>query len=248
MTMTEDNEAETEVGRAAAAIEALEAQVVERLRGGVVDLSEILTLVSPGYVSPPAPAKLPLPAVITDEQRAALERFTEVFGSVVPTERRALTEAEGDALLHERAVIVEVKKLAESREADIKTTVHNAMDVDFEATFDPDADLPEGVYRNKDGHYVVEGEVHGGGDTAFRRGVRAGKDVLDVAALQALADDPDEPCITHAEYLAMTTQTRVVDENKVMLALKSKPHLIEAIRRATVTNPPTAAITVGKRK
>jgi hypothetical protein len=218
-------------------IETLSRRVKE---GTLVKFGDLLDEAAPP--APPAvlPTHLPVPRQITDEQKLALERLPEVFGSVIPAERRRVEPPEVHLLLEERRVLKTVEKMVSERTADIATTIHNHLDVEAEAQGLADDDTP----RNKDGHYVLDGVVRGEVSDAqqFTREARAPSPNLDILKLQALADDPEVDWFDHDDYLAMTAQTRVVDPNKAMLHLQKKPNLVRAVREAASRSAPSAAV------
>ncbi len=172
----------------------------------------------------------PLPAVITDTQKAALAKLTKVFGKVVPTEVRALTDDEVTDLMDERLTLDEVEKLAKDRKAVIRTTVLNHIDTETE----------EEVPRDKEGHVLraakVDDPAHG---KSFSWEMRKHGGALDPEGLLALVE---AGTIERSTYLAMTTQVRVVDENKVMLELKKHPELIDALGDAITKTGQTGAL------
>lgn len=189
------------------------------------------------------PAKISPPAQITKSEREALERLPDVFGVVVPTEVRALEPKEIDQLLSERQVLKTIKEMAAKRIDDgIRTTVLNHNDTLF-AEGKSDEELAE-ADRTKDGHYVAPGKHPGEGENGKQFSVEPtkGKAQMDPNALKALSEDPEVEWFTHEDYLAMTTQTRVFDEAKVMLLLKRKPELVRAVREATIRSNPTVAV------
>lgn len=222
-------------------------KAVERLQSDKpVSMTDLLKVLRPDPVGPEKVSeKVPAPAAITKEQRAALERVMEVFGQVVPTERRALQPAEVSSLLEEKRVLAEVEKMAKKRVESIRTTVYNHLDVEAEQDDSFDA---EHTLKDKDGHYILKGEARGTENDGekFARETREGSPTLDVEALKALADDPDFEGLDHKTYLSMTTQTRVVDEAKVMLALKKDPSLVSAIARASKPGNLTSSFNVRK--
>lgn len=193
--------------------------------GQIVSLADLKKALAKPAVQPPAPAKVPLPKQITDTQRAALEILPTVFGMVVPAEKRALTPGELSLLHTERQTLDTVEKMAKARKDDIRTAVVNHLDV--QAGDAPDA------FRDSEGHILKAAKVViPGTDQAFSWEVRdgSGGDITD-QALQDLAADPDSP-FTHDDYLAMTSQVRVVDEPKFLLHLRKHPELAAEIAKA----------------
>lgn len=213
-------------------------RAVEALRNGSDDIKSILRDVAQPEDYEPSPTAPPS-LTLTDEQREALDRVAEVFGSVVPDEVRELTPAEIGLLLTERITLDTVKKMAAARIDAIRDTVLNHSDMAGESEDAPIA---------KNGHRARTARISSGeGDKEFSVETRSGSVSIDLDALKALVED-DEVDFTHEDYLACTTQTRVFDEHKAMLLLKSKPEAVEAISRATVEGSPSVAVYVRKRK
>lgn len=214
------------------------AATISRLREGeIVGISDLVATLAPPASPGAPPSRAPLPAAITDAQHAALERLPEVFGSVVPTERRALSSDEVALLREERETVDTVAKMAAARKDDIAVTINNHFDCLLEAE-----GVPEDVQTNKNGHYVVAGRAPAGEGKVWSREVRRGSSSIDPAELKAMAEDPDIPEFTHDDYLAMTEQVRVVEENRFMLHLKKNPHLLPIVARATRSSPSTSSI------
>lgn len=228
---------------AAQSTEALVRQVVAKIEDGAVSLSDLLKIVAAKPDPLPVPEHLPLPAQITPDQRKALERLPEVFGRVVPVERCSLQPVEVKALHVERETLDEIEKMAAKRKEGIRTAVCNHLDVLFERT---QAEEAQAAPRDKDGHYVVAGKTPiPDSDKCFSREVRGGAVALSPALLQALVEAGE---LEHDDYLAMTTQERVLDENKVMLRLKKKPNLVSVLAKATTVGHSTASLYVRKQK
>lgn len=220
--------------------------VVDRINSGALSMADLLKALSPKPTALPAPEHMPVSAVIPDEDRKAIERVLEVFGKVVPTERRVLQPAEVDALIEEKQVLDRLKKMSERRLSEgIRPAIFNHLDVEVEEGSPEEAAATD---RDKDGHYLREGEAVGTGSTGvkYTREIRTSSPTLDIEALKALSEDPDYPDFTHADYLSMTEQVRVVEESKVLLALKKNPNLIHAIAKATRPGSKSASLYLRK--
>ncbi len=207
-----------------------------------VSLKDVVGLLAPEPERLPVPEVLPLPAVITKEQREALAHLNNTFGAVVPTERRALESSEIEAIHDERKTLDQIEKLASNRKADIRTAVVNHFDVIQEEA----GDVTEETPRDKEGHYVgakVQEPIPNS-DKKWSWEIRGGSPELNIAELERLADDETYEGFTRKDFLAMTTQTRVVDENKVMLAMKKNPELVRTIAKATKTSAKTGSLFV----
>lgn len=211
------------------ALDVLVGKALAEINKGSVTLADLLKALSPPQQSEPVPAVLPTPAEITTKQREAMARIPEVFGQVVPTERRALQPVEVSALVREKQTLDEITKMAANRLGDITVTVHNHLDVVVEDTLIAGQEPP---LRDEKGHYIKAGKAPGPDvEHQFSRETRAAAASLPVENLKALEDSGD---ITHEDFLALTRQVRVVDEMNVIAALKKKPSLITAIAKATV--------------
>lgn len=240
MATTEEEMTETpEPTQQTADLEQVVRLVVDRINDGSLAFGDLLKHLAPPPPTPVVPAHAPVPAVITDEQRLAITKLDTVFGKVVPTDRRKLAPAEVTALVEEKKTLDQLKKLAEDRHEGMRTTLFNHLDLEAEEAGAASEDTP----RDKRGHYVLGGEVLGSPGTGkkFTREVREGAPSLDAEALKALIGQEGLD-FTNDDYLDMTTQTRLVDEHKVMLALKKKPALIQAIKLATRRSDPSAAM------
>lgn len=212
--------------------------VIDKLPLGKVSYKDALAVVAQPPEKLPVPEKLPAPAVITDEQRAALQRLVEVFGGVVPTERRDLTIPEVTQLLVETRTLKAVEKLTKDRISDIRTTMFNHFDVVAEKAKLVDDDTP----RTEEGHYPLAGEAKGDAQpTKFTREVRQGSVDVSESMLRELAEDESYPDFTHTDYLAVTVPVRMFNEHKFMLALKKKPKLLVAIQKAVTKGRPVAS-------
>lgn len=201
---------------------------------------------------PAFPARVALPVQITPKQKAALDRLPDLFGKVVPMERRLLEAPEVDGLLDERDVLNEIKKMVEDRISDgIRLTVLNHHDVEVEETVPEDERAQ--LWRDKDGHYIPTQTTQVKGSSAHEQAFsvepRSGSTTIDLKKLLAQVANPDaETEFSHADFLAMTTQTRVFDEAKAMLVLRKKPELLTVLRAAATKGAPSVAVQPRKAK
>lgn len=223
-------------------LDVLVQQALVQINSGSITLADLLKALSPKQQSAPVPAVLPKPAEIAEKQRAAMAKVPDVFGQVVPTERRALEPVEVKALVEEKQTLDTVKKMAETRLKDITLTVHNHLDVEIEAAL-PEADRP---IRDDNGHYIVAGEAPAPGEEQqFTREVKNYAASLSVEGLQlqeALG------LLSHEDFLAMTSQVRVVDEAKVMQAVRKKGELVHVLAAATTAGKQGTSVQLRKRK
>lgn len=195
--------------------------------GRIVTLADLKTRLAKPAVAPPVPDKVPLPAQITEDERKALAKLPEVFGSVVPVRKRELASVEVEAIYRERECLDVIAKMIDARKADIRTAVVNHFDAKLEATG------AEQTWRDAEGHYVVAAHENiPNSKKCWSWEVREGSAPgITEASLKHLVDDPDSS-FTHEDYLAMTSQVRVVDENKFLLHLRKNPTLLGEISKA----------------
>lgn len=219
-------------------------ELVRSAAKSITSLDDVIRFLRP---QAPAPAQVVLPpaAIITADEKAALERLPRVFGSVVPTERRDLKTEEVTKLHEERATLDVLEKMIKERKEAIRTTVLNALDVQFEAKADPGP----GAARDKDGHYLQAGsinipETH----QRFSWEVSGGSVDVDPETLLAVADDPEVAEISHQDYLDVTTPVRVVDISKFLAKLKEKPEVLIHTGAFVKQGSPRGALNIRKQR
>lgn len=227
-----------------APLEQLVVTAVDQINSGSIKLADLLTTLSPVPAQETPEGEVPIPLEITAEQRAALFRVIEVFGKVVPSERRKLTPDEVSMLIEEKETLDSIKKMAEARlDTGVKVAIHNHLDVEAEEH----GFGPETSPRNKDGHYVLEGIARGNAASqkVFKREVANYTPTVALSALEALENDP-EVQFDHSDFLAITSPTRVLDENKLMLHMRKNPHLVLALAKAITPGKVVASINLRK--
>lgn len=215
-------------------------RVVGQLRPLVADLSfdELLRRFVPAVAPRVEIEQIDLPTVspLTDEQKAALTLLPKVFGKVNTTERRKLEPAELGDLLDERVVIGDIGAFLDKRKEAIRTMVLNHIDTAH-------ADDKKPVEHDSKGHVLIAEKVRVEGKAkCFSVELREGTPDVDADVLKEIAQDDAYPEFTNDDYLAMTTATRVVDEHKVMLALRKDPTLLRALAKATRPGKTTASL------
>ncbi len=223
-------------------LEVLVKAAIKEVNKSNITLKDVLVALSPAQKSAEIDV-LPVPQQITPEQHAAVDKVSEVFGQVVPTERRELTSVEVNSLIEEKETLDELKKMADSRMGNIRISIHNHMDIEAERV----GTIDDETLRSDKGYYILGGKVRGTSDAPkqWSREVRQNSPSLNAVALKALEDNPDVD-FDHEDFLAMTTQTRVVDENKVMLTLKKNPQLVMALQEAVVPGSKSASLYLRK--
>lgn len=226
----------------ATSLEAVPQEALEAVNKGSISWKTLAELLTKGRkpVKVERPAVLPVPAEITEKQIEAMRHLLDVFGKVVPTERRALEVSEIAALIDERLTLDIIKEMAETRIGHIRTTVLNHMDVSKENAFDNVTDRPLGgdlieeALIDKEGHYVPDSKVQVGAPNqekvfSWERSTIAPD--IDLDALKGLADDETVPEFTHQDWLAMTEQVRVFNEHRAMIHVKKNTKLLAVLQR-----------------
>lgn len=194
--------------------------------------------------APVVETPLPKPLVLSPEEEAALKAFaTQATNLTVPPNRRMMTTEElfsVNTFLATTKVVAKVVKRA--TEDTIKPAFHNHFDVKAEK--DGVADPRTTPRHPKSGHYLLEDKTSGkvsGLKASAERELRGGTVSLTEEGLKGLVDSGE---ISHQEYLAMTRQVRVVDEDAVLAAVKKNPELVQKLRKATSVSDPTIALTI----
>jgi hypothetical protein len=199
------------------------------------------------------PREVPAPAAaeevtITDELREALRQLPEVFGGVVPTEPRKLEQAELARITRERAAIARVVTALGKRDKSIDETVRNHMDAEAREQGITEPVVSEGVAK---GHVLAAQKgvpfsvAVPGFEDGWQQRLVKGRSEMQFALL---ADLLLAGTITRAEYLAVTTEVRVIDEDKVRKMVRKAPkRFLAIVRAATVRKPDTASLVPPKK-
>lgn len=204
-------------------------------------LPEILRSIVKSASTALAPTrKVTLPDVIemSPDERHALDLLPSVIESnVVPDSKRVLNDVEVRLLLVEREALDKASALIERRKKAQRTAIFNSLDSSL-------AEVPADAEFDDDGFLILPGSITATGmSKKFTREIRQGS--VSITAEDLLAQ-VDAGLIAHDDYLAMTTQTRVIDEAKVMLHIRSCPDAMKAIAAATSSGKTTASCYVRK--
>lgn len=215
-------------------------KVKGRVVSGTITFSELVESLSPiaePEINPPA--KPPVRTALSESQQKALVRLPEVYGSVIPIERRRLTPHEVTLLLEERAVIDELAKLAEGRKEAIRATA--SIDMDIKAA---EEGISAGKLYDKRGHLILGGvSVSEDGQRAFVRRVKNKAPVMDASILETMEKAGTLP---RKVWLAVTREQRVFDSNLFMAYLGKHPEDLETFRQAIVSGGQYTEVGVGK--
>jgi hypothetical protein len=198
-------------------------------------------------------ATKPFPAVpktqdLTDSQKVALARVKDVFNSVTPTTRRALTKEEMASLFAEDMVLREIVEALIVRAEDIKEIVRHHKDVVAEKHEKAD---PESTPRDANGHYIMASKGNPnrtdvmGTDKSYSSEFRAGAITISGGDLTDLFDDGE---ISRSDYLAFTREARVFDESKATAAILAQPERLNILERITHRGADGTSLFVRKAK
>jgi len=210
----------------------------------VKEVAEIL--ISEVEALPPTPKvpAVPAPMSLTPEFISALKKLPTVFGVVMPTERRTLAENEIASLYEERETLRQVLDLLKNRDAAISETIRHHIDVEAEN---------EGMANEENidakGHYILCAPQQPyrvpieGTDREWSSEYREGTVSVDTSLLEEMAESGE---ISREDYLSMTKEVRVFDEDKTMKSILAKPERLSIIRSITKKSGSGTSLTVRK--
>lgn len=199
-----------------------------------LDLTDVLARLA---TAPPFDPAKPVKAatavdLVTAPLMAAITEIPKVFGDVKPPQsRRLLNSTELVSLRAEKIQIDLAEKALKKR----KEEIHRMISVHFDVVAERQKRIdPEKTPKNKDGHYLLasagnpEKAVVKDGEKHFTREKAKDKVVFSMEKLLALYENGD---ITRAEFLMVTSPTRVVDKAKInrLLTIKNKMHRTQEI-------------------
>lgn len=158
-----------------------------------------------------------------EEAIKAISALPEVFGTVkAPASRRRFSQAELAKVLTEKNALAEAKKAVTKRESDLNEWVSRHFDVYAEELGLVD---PETTPKDAKGHYLIGSagnrleQAVEGAEKMLTREKENDKTSMSHDLLLAAYEDGK---ISRTEYLAYTSNIRVLDEKKVSTALLSK--------------------------
>lgn len=209
----------------------------------IKSMEDLRTLLRP--VPAVVPQVLPNTTKLDKDERAALERLPEVYGRVVPTEKRVLTEDEVGGLYEERQTLDAIEKLIKDRKEAIRNTVVNSMDCSYEAG-PPDEKAPS---RDNKGHFVRDAAVKiPDSKQQFAWEASSGQLQVNLDALRAIAADPEVEEVTHQDFLDVTDQVRVINISAFLDKVKAKPELLKHLHQVVSEGAPKGALYIRRQK
>jgi len=239
-------------------IEALVEQGLGEIAKGKKTFSDLLEAIV-GDRIPAAPVAPTIPSVppITDEHRKALAEIANLYGKVVPTEPRLLTDQEVTDLMAERLAIDTITKfLGARKDKSIREAVANHFDRLAENTGlarkEPLVEAaPDGTETvvagatptDSNGHYTIKQEVSAPGTGhKFERRTSHSKPKVTSAVIQKALD---AGVITRKEYIAVTVKPEVpreLSEEALRKAIKKDPGLLFRLAQFAEPGTTTTAI------
>lgn len=188
---------------------------------------------------PPAPVvrpSTPLPQnpELNASSAVLLDLSSQLANLELPDTHRQLSPAEQKAVVDALAALKPVVKALTASESQIKAALFNHFDDEAAKKGLIDEETP----RTKEGWAVLEGEVASGAHRAVRQ-VSNGSISLPLSGLEELEERGE---ISHGEFLAMTTQTRVVDEDKVLSWMRKNPGRVSSLASATTRQGDKASL------
>lgn len=206
-----------------------------------VKLPDIITTalaVQDHAVVPPEEYDIPKPVLVDTSTEMALQA-TAALVPLTVVERRTLVQAEIDQLNEERTQLDAMAKYIEARKAAHRAMIFNHLDVALESSLDEDTSPPS---SDDKGHYIQAGEVFSSGGHRFTRELRREAPVLTAEALRAVEESLPDDVFSHDDYLAVTTQVRVLDEEKALILMRTKPEIIQAFAAAATPGKTSASL------
>lgn len=211
----------------------------------------------PAHIASPVPAGFPdLPGNVnlTQEVRYALRQLPGVFNSVNIGERRSLTQDEVDAITAEAEVMRVIAPVLAGRLEVIKEMIRVHMDVTAEQgghvassdLIDPVSGevIVPATLRDQNGHYLQAAprqphQVQSGNKAWSQEYVSGGTSVSGSALIKLYEDGE----ITRREYLAVTRETRVLDNDKFRAFIRKAPARgLGILRQITARRDPSASL------
>lgn len=177
---------------------------------------------------------IPKPIELSPEASIALTTVA-TMEPVTVTERRKLTHEEIVALSDERSDLDALEKYIKARKDAQRAMIFNHLDVEAE-------EAGEDAPIDSKGHFIKAGSVDTGTGKRFTRELRTKAPVLTAEGLRDVVDQFDDEVFSYEDYLAVTTQVRVLDEEKALIAMRTKPGIIQAFAKAAEPGETTASM------
>lgn len=206
-------------------------------------VASVLRQVTTEPVAPEVATTSPLPQ--SPQISAAAKTFATIADRLgeleLPDSRRQLSPAEIHSILD---ILIDLKpaiKALKGSEDQIRTALFNHAD----QVAIQEGRVTEETKRHPKGWFILDdldSMVSPDLETKATREVSGGSLTLTPEAIKRLADDPEVPEITHADYLEMTQQLRVAPDEKVLAWLRKNPEKAQILGQAAERGPATISL------
>jgi hypothetical protein len=177
----------------------------------------------------------------TDVQLDALDNLPRLLEELkVPSTRREVTKPEAETVNALRVAAGHLDKLVKAIYDTTREIVLNDGDVRAERLGTVDADTP----RDKSGHYIVEDDNHFavvGQDERLGRQPSEPKVAISLDLLLGLVESKK---LTPRTFNGVTDEVRVVNDNKLLEAVRKDPKLAPVFAQAAVSKGGSVSVVV----
>lgn len=220
---------------------------LDAVRVSLREGASLMSVVDPAAKPVPTTSKAvdfpPVPATpeITPEVRQALRDLPKVYGQVVVEEPRVLGASEVVSLHDEFTTLQQIGDTLTRRLEVVKEYVRSHVDA---AALQDGVDVKK-TPRDKAGHFILASKGNptrvniDGTNKAFSLEYRSGRAGTSTISSDRLLDMYEQGEISREDYLSVTRERRVFDEDKATAAILAKPELLGVIRSAMVTTGQT---------
>lgn len=190
-------------------------------------LAEVLTVVGPEAPNPPE-VETPLPkSPALSKAVAPIVAMlpAKLAAIVVPTVRRELDVEELEELTVAMDEVKQAKAAITKAEGHFKAAFFNH----FDAVARRLGRVTQDTKRTKDGWFIVEDKESAAVPGLAKKVVRETSAGSVQFGVDQLTELEAEGKITHAQFLAMTSQVRVINESAIFAAIEADPNLAEVL-------------------
>lgn len=190
-------------------------------------------------------AETPIPqsAALNEDAEEAVSKVAKLLSELdLPDRRRMLTKDELETLTRTYIEWDKASKGLDRSRDQIKAAIFNH----FDAVAAHDGKIDLDTQHTKEGWAIVEDKASAavpGLDFKLTREVAGGKTELDLDRLRDLVEDE---IISQEDFLALTRQIRVVDENRALEWLRKNPERAHLLLEGTKTGSARASMYLRK--
>lgn len=201
-----------------------------------VTLTEALDVVAPIPAAPVSTTPLAGNPELPDEAEQAVLRLPSILRDLrdsLPSEWRQLTEDELYEIVVAYIDLTTTYKAVDAARRNLKKAIFNH----FDAKALQDGRIRTDTPRTGEGWAVLPDDVSGvvdGLDQKVVREVSGGKPTVTEESLKRAIATPGSG-LTHEDYLAMTRQTREIDQDRVMRWIRDNPRRAQESLKLAIT-------------